>query len=324
MPPAPRRAPVVVAYLAPPEVLRRAAAEFDALLAQHADLSAAALLEAARAQQARAIVVAGSHRLDAALIAQLPDSVRIVATATVGFDHIDVAAARARGLIISNTPDVLTDCSADLALMLMLNACRRASEYAAIMRDGWRRRYAQSELLGLRMSGRTLGIFGMGRIGRAVAQRARAFGMSIVYCNRHRLPPELEQGARYFATLDAMLPECDILSLHAPAGDATANIIDAAALARMRQGAVLINTARGRLVDEEALIDALRSGRLFAAGLDVFQHEPDFDLRFKQLPNVFLTPHMASATVETRHAMGLRALDNVAAVMRGAVAPDAL
>ncbi|MDB5987305.1 MAG: D-glycerate dehydrogenase [Nevskia sp.] len=321
MQPALNHLPIVVAYLAPPEVLRRASAEFDAVLADGADLAAAALLDAARAHQARAIVIAGSHQLDAGLIAQLPDSVRIVATSTVGFDHIDVAAAQARGLIVTNTPDVLTACTADLTLMLMLNACRRGAEYAAIMRDGWRRRFAQSEMLGLRMSGRTLGIFG---IGRAVAQRARTFEMPIVYCNRHRLAPELEQGARYFATLDAMLPECDLLSLHAPAGDATANIIDRAALARMRRGAVLVNTARGRLVDEDALMDALRSGQLFAAGLDVFQHEPDFDLRLQQLPNVFLTPHMASATVETRRAMGMRALDNVAAVLRGDAALDPL
>lgn len=318
----PNKSSVVIAYSAPDAVLDRASLEFKATLARERDLSISELLDTAQEQQATAIVVSGSHHLDAAAIAALPGTVRILATATVGFDHLDIAAAKSRGLIVTHTPDVLTGCTADLTLMLMLNACRRGAEYAAIMRNGWRHKYAQSQLLGLRMSGRSLGIFGMGRIGQAVAQRARAFNMPIVYCNRSRLPAALENGARYFPSLDAMLPECDILSLHAPSSSETTSIIDAEALARMRRGAVLVNISRGKLIDEDALIEALISGQLFAAGLDVFQQEPDFDLRFNALPNVFLTPHMASATVETRRAMGMRALDNVAAVLRGETPQD--
>jgi len=318
----PNKSSVVIAYSAPDTVLERASLEFKATLARERDFSISELLDAAQEQQAAAIVVSGSHRLDEAAIAALPGTLRILATATVGFDHLDIAAARARGLIVTNTPDVLTDCTADLTLMLMLNACRRGAEYGAIMRKGWRHKYAQSQMLGLRMSGRTLGIFGMGRIGQAVAQRARAFNMPIVYCNRNRLAAALEHGAHYFPGLDAMLPECDILTLHAPASSETTCIIDAKALAQMRRGAVLVNTSRGKLIDEDALIEALTRGQLFAAGLDVFQQEPDFDLRFNALPNVFLTPHMASATVETRRAMGMRALDNVAAVLRGETPQD--
>jgi hydroxypyruvate reductase len=157
-----------------------------------------------------------------------------------------------------------------------------------------------------------------------VAERARGFKMPILYCNRHRLPPELEQGARYFPTLTSMLPECDILSLHAPSAAATDRIIDAPALALLPDGAILVNTARGQLVDETALLAALQTRHLFAAGLDVFHEEPDFDRRFAALPNVFLTPHIGSATLETRTAMAMRALDNVAALCNGRPAIDAL
>lgn len=313
---------LVLAYAAPPPVVARSLAEFDSRQPEAGDWSLAELLEAARDHAAEAVVVSGAHKLDAAAIDALPERVRIIATATVGFDHIDIDAARRRGLPVTNTPDVLTDCTADLCLMLMLAACRRATEYAAVMQAGWRRRYPQRELLGLRFSGRTLGILGMGRIGRAVAQRARGFGMDIVYCNRTRLPEELEQGARHFSDFHTMLPHCQILSLHAPAGHATEGIMDAAAFALLPPDAVFVNTARGSLVDEDALIDALQTGRLFAAGLDVFRNEPAFDLRLASLPNVFLTPHMGSATVETRKAMGFRALDNVAAVLSGRRAID--
>ena len=242
---------------------------------------------------------------------------KILATCSVGTEHIDIAAAQARGLPVTNTPDVLTECTADLALMLILNACRRGAEYDAIMRAGWRKGYGLGEMLGLRVWGKTLGILGMGRIGRAVAARARGFGMRIIYCNNKRLPPALEQHAEYFADFRAMLPHCDILTLHAPGGPATSAIINAETLSLLPPGAVFVNTSRGGLVDEDALFEALACGHLFAAGLDVFRAEPDFDTRFADLPNVFLCPHMGSATVETRNAMGDRALDNIAAVLAG-------
>ena len=225
---------------------------------------------------------------------------------------------------MTNTPDVLTECTADLAFMLLLAAARRAGEYSAIMRDGWRQGHGLGEMLGTRVWGKTLGIVGMGRIGRAVAARARGFGMTVLYCNRHRLPAELERGAEFVPELRAMLPRSQFLSLHAPSGPETQSLMNAETFALLPPGAVFVNTTRGVLVDEAALLAALRSGRLGAAGLDVFRDEPAFDRAFLALPNVFLTPHMGSATVETRDAMGFRALDNIAAVLAGRPAIDPL
>jgi hydroxypyruvate reductase len=241
----------------------------------------------------------------------------IAGTSSVGYEHIDVAAAKARGLVVTNTPDVLTDCTADFTFMMLLAAARRGHEYDEVMRAGWRRRFGQGDLLGLRVSGKTLGILGMGRIGRAVARRARGFAIQVLYHSRHRLPTEQEEGARYFADLREMLPHCAFLTLHVPATPDTDRIINAEMLALLPRGAVLVNVSRGALVDEDALYAALTSGHLYAAGLDVFRAEPDYDLRFRDLPNVMLSPHMGSASVETRNAMGFRALDNIAAVLAG-------
>ncbi len=308
---------LVVARPVPEAVAARARAEFDALINDDPTLPPETILEQLRRHRAEALFFTSSLPLRGAFLEALPREVKIAASCSVGFDHIDVAACKARGLIVTNTPDVLTDCTADMAMLLILAACRRAHEYDAIMRAGWRRRFGLGDMLGIRVSGKRLGILGMGRIGRAVARRARGFGMRILYHDIARLPPDLEEGAEYFADLKAMLPHCDILTLHAPGGEATRKIINAETLALLPKGAVLVNAARGSLVDEEALLAALRSGHLFAAGLDVFQNEPDFDTRFAELPNVFLTPHMGSATVETRNAMGFRALDNIAAVLAG-------
>jgi lactate dehydrogenase-like 2-hydroxyacid dehydrogenase len=280
-------------------------------------MTVAEVLDAATAHRADAIQFVNTLPLTAEAIARLPPSIRVGATSSVGYDHIDVAAAKARGLIVTNTPGVLTDCTADFAFMMLLAAARRAYEYDAIMRKGWRIRIGQGDLLGVRVTGKTLGILGMGRIGRAMAQRARGFDMRIVYHARDQLPPELEQGAAYFADFRTMLPQCDFLSLHAPATPSTDRIVNAETLALLPHGAVLVNVSRGGLVDEDALHDALTSGQLFAAGLDVFRNEPDFDTRFAALPNVILSPHIGSGSVETRNAMGFRALDNIAAVLAG-------
>ena len=306
---------LVVTRRLPEAVAARVATEFEALCGE--DMTPQEALAAAVEHRAAALLVSGRLRLDAELISALPASLRIAANCAAGIDNIDIAAARARGLIVTNTPDAVTDCTADFAFMLMLNACRRAAAYARIMQAGWRRRFGMDEMLGVRVSGKRLGILGMGRIGQAVARRARGFGMQVLYHNRTPLAPELAQGAEYFATLEAMAPQCDILSLHAPGGVDTRGIVGAKVLALLPRGAVLVNTARGALVDEAALIAALGSGQLFAAGLDVFAQEPDYDLRLRGLPNVFLTPHMGSATLETRTAMGMRALDNIAAVCAG-------
>ena len=308
---------LIISRQIPPEVTERVVAEFDCPIPEGRDMDQDTVIEILQEHRADALMLTSHLKLDAATIARLPDHVKVAATFSVGFDHIDVSAAKARGLPVTNTPEVLNECTADLAFMLLLNACRRGHEYEAIMRRGWRRGYGMGEMMGVQAWGKTLGILGLGRIGQAVARRARGFGMRVLYCNRHRLPSEQEQGAEFFANLRDMLPHCQILSLHASANPATSGIMNAETFALLPKGAVFVNVSRGGLVDEPALLAALKSGHLFAAGLDVFRREPDFDLGFAELPNVFLTPHMGSATVETRRAMGFRALDNIQAVLAG-------
>ena len=309
---------LVLACLMPVDVNIRAHRDFDALIVDGTnDMTGDQTIEAATRHGAEAIMFTNTLPLSAEVIAALPGSVKVGATSSVGFDHIDVAAAKQRGLLVTNTPGVLTECTADHAFMMMLAAARRGYEYDRIMRQGWRYRIGQGDLLGVRVTGKTLGILGMGRIGQAMAQRARGFDMKIVYHARNRLPPDLEKGATYFADFHAMLPHCAFLSVHAPAGPATDKIVNEKALSLMPDGAVFVNVSRGGLVDEDALLAALRSGKLFAAGLDVFRSEPDFDTRFANLDNVLLSPHVGSASKETRNAMGFRALDNIAAVLSG-------
>jgi lactate dehydrogenase-like 2-hydroxyacid dehydrogenase len=295
-------------------VIARARAEFDAIVAE-TDLDAEQARTICAAHGIEAIVSGKSAVSTADDIARLPGSVKIIANPSAGFEHMDVAAAKARGIVVTNAPDGLTACTADMAMLLILAACRRAAEYSRIMRDGWRHSYGLPDMLGLQLAGRRLGIVGMGRIGRALAQRARAFGMAILYHNRHRLPEDEEQGATYCATLAELLRQSDVLSLNRPGG--AERLMTREIFALLPRGAVFVNTARGSLVDEDALIEALLSGHLFAAGLDVFQKEPDFDKRLLELPNVFLTPHMGSATVAARDRMGFDALDNIAAVLSG-------
>lgn len=223
---------------------------------------------------------------------------------------------------MTNTPGVLTDATAEVAMLLMLGAARRASEGERMIRSGTWSGWAPTQLLGLQLSGRRLGIFGMGRIGQAVARRARAFGMTIHYAGRRRLPPEEEQGALYHADVDDFLAHCDVLSLHCPATPETYHWLNAARIARLPDGAVVVNTARGSVIDDAALIDALRSGKVEAAGLDVFENEPALDPRYRDLSNTFLLPHLGSATVETRNAMGFKALDNLDAFFAGREPPD--
>jgi lactate dehydrogenase-like 2-hydroxyacid dehydrogenase len=312
---------LVVAPGLPRAVFDSLPERFDAIGGE-GNMSVQEALAQVERHKADALLVSHRHKMTAEAIARLPAHVNVLATVTVGYDHIDVPAAKAKGLIVTNTPDVLTDCTADMAMLLMLAACRRAAEAEQLMRQGWRKSFGMGEFLGLKVSGKRLGIFGMGRIGQAMAQRARGFNMQILYSNRSRLKPDLEAGAIYYADLKDMLPQCDILAVHAPATPETDKVINAEALALLPKGAVLVNTSRGSLIDEDALLASLRSGHLFAAGLDVFRSEPDFDQRFAELPNLFLTPHIGSATVETRNAMGFRALDNIAAVCSGAGAID--
>ncbi len=276
------------------------------------------------AQDADGILTCTSERWTAELVERLPERIGIIASFSVGYEHFDLEACRAHGIVATNTPDVLTEATADIAMLCLLGAARRAWEGETLVRDGRWQRPTMTDLLGLELRGRVLGIVGMGRIGQALARRARGFGLEIHYHNRQPLAKDDAQGASYHATLEDLLPHCHFLSLNCPGGAATQHLINARTLALMPQGAVLVNTARGTLVEDEALIAALRSGRLFAAGLDVFAGEPAIHPGYRDLPNCFLLPHLGSATVETRNAMGFRALDNLDAFFAGRPAPDAL
>jgi lactate dehydrogenase-like 2-hydroxyacid dehydrogenase len=242
----------------------------------------------------------------------------------VGYDHIDLAAAKARGIYVTNTPEVLSDATAEIAVLLMLGAARRVYEGERQIRTETWADWSATYQLGLQVTGKRLGILGMGRVGQIMARRARGFDMQIHYYNRHRLAPELEQGAVYHDSVEALLPHCDFLSIHCPATPETHHLLNAQRIALLPDEAVVVNTARGAVVDDEALIAALRTGKLFAAGLDVFNNEPSIDSRYKELENAFLLPHVGSATRETRDAMGFRALDNLDAIVSGLEPRDRL
>jgi lactate dehydrogenase-like 2-hydroxyacid dehydrogenase len=273
------------------------------------------------AESADALLVSPADTLDDRFFEKLSQSVKVIATFSVGYDHIDVAAAAKRGVPIANTPDVLTDATAEIALLLMLGAARRATEGQEIVRSGLWPQRKPIDLLGWQLSGKTLGIFGMGRIGQAVAQRARAFGMRIHYCNRQPLAPDSEHGAVYHSDPEDLLRVSEFLSLHAPSTPQTRDVLNKRRIELLPQGAIVVNTARGNLVNDEDLIEALKTGRIAAAGLDVFEGEPNVNPGYQTLPNVFLLPHIGSATVETRTAMGMLALDNIEAVLGNKSAP---
>ncbi|MDF3073322.1 MAG: D-glycerate dehydrogenase [Alphaproteobacteria bacterium] len=313
--------PVVVATRHFPEAVeQRLQSMFDARLnPEDRALSHDELV--ARAQGADGLMVAATGKVDADLIHRLPASIRIIATFSVGYEHIDIAAAEQRGILVTNTPDVLTDATAEIALLLLLAAARRAHEGAAMLRQDQWTGWTPTQLMGIGLTGKRLGIVGMGRIGQALAERARANGMEIHYYNRTRLSPEQEKGAIHYATVEALLPQAQFLSLHCPLTPQTVKLMDARRLALLPEGAVLINTARGGIVDDEALIAALKSRRLAAAGLDVFDGEPKVDKRYFAIENAFILPHMGSATIETRNAMGFRAIENLQAVLIDGKAP---
>ncbi len=273
---------------------------------------------------ADALLVTGQDHLTADVIAKLPDSIRAIATFSVGYEHIDLEATRKRGILVTNTPDVLTDATADITLLLLLGAARRASEGEAIVRQGRWSGSRPTELLGVQVTGKRLGILGMGRIGQAVAHRARAFNMEIHYSNRHRLPSEREFGAIFHADPDELLRSSDFFSLHSPATPETINFLNAQRMALLPDGAVVINAARGSLVNDEDLIAALKSGKIAAVGLDVYNGEPNIHPAYRTLPNTFLLPHLGSATTETRIQMGFTALDNLDAIFAGREPPNSV
>ena len=314
--------PVILATCRlPGEAQARLGRDYAARLRQDdAILPPSAIVEAAPG--ADGLLIAPTDRLSAETIAALPPGLRIIATVSVGFEHIDIAAAAARGITVTNTPDVLSAATADLAMLLLLGAARGAHWGQAMIRDnawtGWR----VTGPLGVEVSGKRLGILGLGRIGRAMARRARGFDMEIHYHGRARLAPKLEQGAIFHPDLLDFLSCCDFLSIHAALNDQTRGMISARELAALPGGAILVNTARGDIIDDDALIASLKSRHLAAAGLDVFRGEPNIDPRLRALDNVFLLPHLGSATIETRNAMAGRALDNLDAFFAGRTPPD--
>lgn len=264
-----------------------------------------------------AVLPCHSERFSAEVIAAIGPGLKIIANHSVGTDHVDLSAARAAGVVVTNTPDVLSDATAEIAMLCMLGAARRGAEGDAMIRAGKWDFWSPAFMVGRQVTGKRFGVLGMGRVGQVTADRARGFGMEVHYHNRRRLPDHLERGAIFHDTLDSLLAVSDVLSLHCPSTPENAGIINAKTLSQLPERAILVNTARGGLVDEAALIDALRSGLLFAAGLDVFQTEPGGNPDLAALPNVFLLPHIGSATEETRDAMGFRALDNLDAFFAG-------
>ena len=276
----------------------------------------------AACQNVDAVIPCHSEIFSSDVIAALPERLKVIANHSVGVDHVDLGAAAARGIIVTNTPDVLSSATAEIAMLCMLGAARRASEGDQLVRQNAWDFWSPAFMVGIETTGKKLGIIGMGRVGRVMAKRARGFDMEIHYHGRTRLPAELEQGAIYHASLEEMLPQVDVLSLHCPTTPETIGVMNAKTFALLPDNAIFVNTARGALVDEPALIDALTSGKLFAAGLDVYRDEPGGNPDISKLPNVFMLPHIGSATRETRDAMGFRAIDNLDAVFSGRTPGD--
>ena len=314
---------VLVTRKLPKPVEARLSRDFDAVLnADDVPMKPRDLLE--KSQDMNGLLVTPGEKFSPEVIAALPSSVGIIATFSVGYDHIDLAAAKARGLAVTNTPDVLTDATADIAMLLILGAARGASWGERMVRENRWTSWSPIAPLGHDVTGKRLGILGMGRIGQALARRARGFDMEIHYFNRSRLATEQERGAIYHPSLEEMLPLSDFLSINCASTPQTRGIIDAKALSKLPQGAILVNSARGDIVNDDDLIAALKSGRLAAAGLDVFRNEPKIDPRFRELENIFLLPHLGSATPNTRTAMGMRAVDNLEQFFAGKPPRDRL
>ncbi len=275
-------------------------------------------------QDADILVPTVTDRIDAELIARAPASLKMFANFGAGVNHIDLAAAKAKGILVTNTPGVFTDDTADLTMALILNVPRRLGEGHRLMRSSEWKGWTPTGMLGHRIGGKTLGIIGFGRIGEAVAQRARAFGLNILYNKRHRLPASVEDelGVTFEPDLDRLVAKSDIISLHCPLTAETDKLMSRERIGLMKRDAYLINSSRGELVDEDALIEALQRGRIAGAGLDVYNHEPAIDPRFLAIPNVVLLPHLGSATFEGREASGEKVIANIRIFSDGHRPPD--
>lgn len=314
---------VVVTRELPDPIMERMAALFDTHLNRTDEKWSQAQLAEAMAT-CGVLVPTVTDSIDAGLIAGAGPRLKLIANFGAGVNHIDLKAARARGIIVTNTPGVLTEDTADMTMALILSVPRRLAEGEKLVRSGAWKGWSPGGMLGHRIGGKALGIVGMGRIGQAVARRARAFGLSIHYHNRRRLPLsiEAELNAQWYPDLDAMLGAVDIVSIHTPLNADSHDLIDRRRIGLMRAHVYLINASRGGIVDEDAMVDALEAGRLAGAGLDVWRHEPQIDPRLLALPNVVLTPHMGSATLEGRVASGEKVIANIRSWADGHRPPD--
>ena len=289
--------------------------DFDVTILSERPPERGELLEAAKG--ASGILATLTEQVDAELMQAAGEDLKVIANMAVGYDNVDLEAARERGVVITNTPEVLDETTADTAFMLLLAAARRLGEGERIVRSGRWEAWGPKMLIGPDVWGKTLGIVGFGRIGQAMARRARGFDMEVFYTARSRKEDaKNELGARY-AELDELLQTSDFVSLHTPLTEETRHLIGAEELKKMKPESVLVNTSRGPIVDEGALADALAQGRIFAAGLDVYEEEPEVHPRLLELENVVLAPHIGSASIETRDKMATLAAENISAVLRG-------
>ena len=260
------------------------------------------------------LITSGFDKVGEEFFSNLNGKLKIIAHVGVGYDNISIKAAEVKKIKVTNTPNVLNEAVAETTILLILAASRRAGEaYNLVRSDNWKNQKPDLTkfMIGNSVTGKTLGIIGMGRIGRIVAQSAKAFGMKIIYYNRNKLSEDLEDGAKYYSDLNSMLPECDFVSIHTPATPDTKNILNASTIGLLPNHAVVINTSRGSTIDDNALIDALENKKIYGAGLDVFNNEPNLDNRYTKLDNCFVLPHIGSATHETRLAMSMMAVNNI-------------
>ncbi|GAB4261106.1 MAG: D-glycerate dehydrogenase [Pararhodobacter sp.] len=318
-----KRLRVVVTRRLPDPVETRLKELFDAELREDdTRMSRDEMVEAMK--RADVLVPTITDHIDAAMLGQAGDRLKLIANYGAGVDHIDVQSARQRGVLVSNTPGVVTDDTADMAIALMLAVTRRIPEGLAEMQAGSWKGWSPMTHLGTRIGGKRLGILGMGRIGQAVARRAKAFGMQIHYHNRKRLRPEVEEplDATYWESLDQMVARMDVISINCPHTPSTFHLMNARRLKLMKPGAVIINTSRGEVIDENALTRGLRAGEIAGAGLDVFERGHDVNPRLRELPNVVLLPHMGSATMEGRIEMGEKVILNIKTFADGHRPPD--
>lgn len=301
--------------------LTRARRDYDVILNEN-DTPGTAEEIVAMSARVDGMIPCHSEHFSAAVVARLAPRLRIIANHSVGVDHCDLAALKAAGIVVTNTPDVLSDATAEIAMLLMLGAARHAVRGDRLVRQGQWDSWSPSFMVGKQVTGARLGIVGMGRVGRAFAEKARGFRMEIHYHNRSRLRPEDEAGARFHADVDSLLAVSDFLSLHCPATAETRQFLNGERIARLPRGAVVVNTARGALIDEAALLAGIETGHLAAAGLDCFAVEPGGNPAFARHENIFMLPHIGSATGKTRDAMGFRALDNLDAFFAGRAPRD--